>query len=281
MQDRQNQGPQALQDATDRVVQAAWADPSVVQVFSTFRSSAPQLFAEVDREKAKMLDVPLSNVFDSLQVNLGSVFVNELNLFGRTFRVTAQAAPEFRDDPEDIAKLKTRNRQGGAVPLGSVINVRQTTGPDRVIRYNLFPAADINGDTARGFSSGQSLVTMERLLRENLPTGFGYEWTDLAYQQQLAGNTMLYVFPLCVLFVYLTLSAQYESWSLPMAIILIVPMSLMCGVGGVWLRGLDNNILTQIGFIVLVCLACKNAILIVEFARQLEHERRTPINAAI
>jgi hydrophobe/amphiphile efflux-1 (HAE1) family protein len=281
IQDRQNQGPVALQEATERVVQAAWAEPGLVQVFSTFRGSTPQLYAEVDRAKAKMLDVPLSNVFDSLQINLGSVFVNELNLFGRTFRVTAQAAPQFRDDPEDIARLKTRNRQGGAVPLGSVVDVRQTTGPDRVVRYNLFPAADINGDTMRGFSSGQSLTTMERLIREHLPNGFSFEWTDLAYQQQLAGNTALYIFPLCVLFVYLTLSAQYESWSLPMAIILIVPMCLMCGVGGILLRGLDNNILTQIGFIVLVGLACKNAILIVEFAKQLQDQGRNRFDAAI
>lgn len=281
VQDRQNLGPVALQDATDRLVQAAWAEPGLVQVFSTFRASTPQLYAEVDRAKAKMLDVPLSNVFDSLQINLGSVFVNEINLFGRTFRVTAQAAPEFRDDPADIAGFKTRNRRGGAVPLGSVMDIRQTTGPDRVIRYNLFPAADINGDTARGFSSGQSLATMERLAKENLPQGFTFEWTDLAYQQQLAGNAALYIFPLCVLFVYLTLAAQYESWSLPMAIILIVPMCLMCGVGGVWLRGQDNNILTQIGFIVLVGLACKNAILIVEFAKQLQDAGKNRFDAAI
>ncbi len=281
VQDRQNLGPAALQAATDGLIDAARAEPGLVQVFSTFRASTPQLYAEVDRAKAKMLDVPLSNVFESLQINLGSVFVNELNLFGRTFRVTAQAAPQFRDDPSDIAKLKTRNRQGGAVPLGSVVDVRETTGPDRVIRYNLFPAADINGDTARGFSSGQSLEVMERLAMEKLPEGFSIEWTDLAYQQKLAGNAGLFIFPLCVLFVYLTLAAQYESWSLPMAIILIVPMCLMCGIGGVWLRNFDNNILTQIGFVVLVGLACKNAILIVEFARQLQDEGRNRFEAAI
>jgi multidrug efflux pump len=281
VQDRYNLGSVALQDATDRLVSAARAEPGLVQVFSTFRASTPQLYAEVDRAKAKMLDVPLSNVFDSLQVNLGSVFVNELNLFGRTFRVTAQAAPEFRDDPSDIARLKTRNRRGGAVPLGSVVDVRETTGPDRVIRYNLFPSADVNGDTARGFSSGQSLATLERLAREHLPQGFTFEWTDLAYQQKLAGNTALFIFPLCVLFVYLTLAAQYESWSLPMTIILIVPMCLMCGIGGVLLRGLDNNILTQIGFIVLVGLACKNAILIVEFAKQLQDQGRNRFDAAV
>ncbi|MBA3962642.1 MAG: efflux RND transporter permease subunit [Chthoniobacterales bacterium] len=281
VQDRSGAGLRALQAATDKTIQAARADPGLVQVFTQFRASTPQLFAEVDRTKAKMLNVPLGNIFDTLQIYLGSTFVNEFNLFGRTYRVTAQADSQFRDDVSDIARLKTRNAAGGIVPLGSVMNIKETTGPDRVVRYNLFPAAEINGDTAKGFSSGQSLDTMERLARENLPNGMSFEWTDLAYQQRAAGNTALYIFPLCVLFVFLTLAAQYESWTLPLAVILIVPMCLLSAIVGVMLRGFDNNILTQIGFVVLVGLASKNAILIVEFARQQEHAGKDRFAAAV
>ncbi len=268
VEDRSGAGLRELQAATDKVIQAARGDAGLVQVFTQFRASTPQLFAQVDRTKAKMLNVPLGNIFETLQTYLGSTFVNQFNLFGRTFRVTAQADAQFRDDVSDIARLKTRNADGGIVPLGSVMNIHETTGPDRVVRYNLYPAAEINGDTAKGFSSGQSLDTMERLARENLPQGMSFEWTDLAYQQRAAGNTALYIFPLCVLFVFLTLAAQYESWTLPLAVILIVPMCLLSAIAGVIFRGMDNNILTQIGFVVLVGLASKNAILIVEFARQ-------------
>ncbi len=281
VQDRSGAGLQALQAATDKVIQAARSDSSLVQVFTQFRASTPQLYAQVDRTKAKMLNVPLGNIFDTLQIYLGSTFVNEFNLFGRTYRVIAQADAPFRDDVSDIARLKTRSATGGIVPLGSVMNIKETTGPDRVVRYNLFPAAEINGDTAKGFSSGQSLDTMERLAHENLPNGMAFEWTDLAYQQRAAGNTALFIFPLCVLFVFLTLAAQYESWTLPLAVILIVPMCLLSAIGGVILRGFDNNILTQIGFVVLVGLASKNAILIVEFARQQEHAGKTRFEAAI
>jgi multidrug efflux pump subunit AcrB len=271
-----------LQKVAEGLVAAARKAPGLTQVFSPFRASTPQLFAEIDRGKAKMLDVPLSNVFDTLQIYLGSVFVNEFNLFGRTYRVTAQAEQRFRDDPSDIAQLKTLNRSGGAVPLGSVVDIQQRTGPDRVVRYNLFPAADINGDTLPGFSSGQSIATMEKLAKDLLPEGFSFEWTDIAYQQKIAGNAALYIFPLCVLFVFLTLAAQYESWSLPLAVILIVPMCLLAGIAGVWFRGMDDNILTQIGFVVLVGLACKNAILIVEFAKQIQHnEGKDRFEAAV
>ncbi len=281
VQDRTGAGLRELQAATDKVIAAARGDAGLVQVFTQFRASTPQLFAEVDRTKAKMLNVPLGNIFDTLQIYLGSTFVNEFNLFGRTYRVTAQADAPFRDEVSDIARLKTRNAGGGIVPLGSVMNIKETTGPDRVVRYNLFPAAEINGDTAHGFSSGQSLDTMERLAHENLPNGMNFEWTDLAYQQRAAGNTAIFIFPLCVLFVFLTLAAQYESWTLPLAVILIVPMCLLSAICGVMLRSLDNNILTQIGFVVLVGLASKNAILIVEFARQQEHAGKNRFEAAV
>ncbi len=226
-----------------------------------------------------MLGVPIQNVFDALQTNLGSTYVNDLNLFGRTFRVTAQAEARFRADPAAAAGLRTRGANGAAVPLGSVLSIGRVTGPARVERYNLFPAAAVDGDTAPGFSSGQAIETVQRLAREQLPDGFGFEWTTLAYQQILAGNTAALIFPLCVLFVFLILAAQYESWTLPLAIILVVPMCLLCALAGVWLRGMDNNILVQIGFVVLVGLACKNAILIVEFARQREDDGKDRFEA--
>jgi len=282
VQDRSGAGLLELQKATDGLVAAARQAPGLVQVFTPFRASTPELYADIDRQKAKMLDVPLANVFDALQIYLGSVFVNEFNLFGRTYRVTAQAESRFRQDPDAIAQLKTRNRAGQTVPLGSIVDLQMRTGPDRVVRYNLYPAAEINGDTLHGFSSGQSIATMEKLADEKLPHGFGYEWTDIAYQQRLAGNTALFIFPLCVLFVFLTLAAQYESWSLPLAIILIVPMCLLSAIAGVWFRGMDNNILTQIGFVVLVGLACKNAILIVEFAKQIQlRDGKSRFDAAV
>ncbi len=281
VQDRRNRGFSALQDATDSLVQSGNNTPGLVGLFSAFRANTPQYFADIDRTRASMLDVPLVNIFNTLQTYLGSVYVNDLNLYGRTYRVTAQAAAPFRDEPEDIRKLRTRSASGASVPLESVMNIQQITAPDRVERYNLFPAAAINGDTLPGFSSGQAMTAMERLAAETLPEGFGYEWTDLAYQQKLAGNTALLIFPLCVLFVFLVLAAQYESWSLPLAIILIVPMCLLCALAGVWLRGFDNNILVQIGFVVLVGLAAKNAILIVEFARQLEDGGKDRFAAAV
>jgi multidrug efflux pump len=281
VQDRSGAGLAAVQAATDELIAAGNRDPGLVGLFTTFRANTPQLYADVDRIKAKMLNVPLNNVFDTLQVYLGSLYVNDFNLFGRTYQVTAQAEGSFRSKPEDITKLKTRSASGQMVPLGSLVEVRQTTGPDRVIRYNMFPSAEINGDTAPGFSSGQAISTMERLAKELLPAGFGFEWTDLAYQQILAGNTALFIFPLCVLFVFLVLAAQYESWSLPFAVILIVPMCLLSAIAGLWLRGMDNNILTQIGFVVLVGLASKNAILIVEFAKSQQDAGRDRFAAAV
>ncbi|HAW31103.1 MAG TPA: hydrophobe/amphiphile efflux-1 family RND transporter, partial [Planctomycetaceae bacterium] len=281
IQDKSGAGMIALQDATNAVINKARQEPGLVQVFTNFTIGTPQYYADIDRTKVRMLDVPISNVFDALQIYLGSSYVNDFNFLGRTYRVTAQADYQYRDEREDIARLRTRSSSGAIVPLGSMVTLRETTAPDRIVRYNLYPAADINGDTKTGFSSGQSIATMERIARETLPPGFGFEWTDIAYQQKAAGNTIVYIFPLCVLFVFLALSAQYESWILPLAVILIVPLCLLCAVFGIWLREMDNNILVQIGFIVLIGLACKNAILIVEFAKAEEDTGKSPFQAAV
>ncbi len=281
IQDQSGAGLEALEDATNAVIDQARKEQGLVQVFTNFTIGTPQFYADIDRTKVRMLDVPIDNVFEALQIYLGSSYVNDFNFLGRTYRVTAQADTQFRDEREDIARLRTRSNSGAIVPLGSVMTLRETTAPDRVVRYNLFPAADVNGDTLPGFSSSQAIAAMERIADETLPPGFGYEWTDIAFQQNKAGNTALYIFPLCVLFVFLALSAQYESWLLPLAVILIVPMCLLCAIFGVWLRGLDNNILVQIGFVVLVGLACKNAILIVEFAKAEEDAGRNRFDAAV
>jgi multidrug efflux pump len=281
VQDRSGAGLGALQAATEALAAAGNQDPGLVGLFTPFSADTPQIYADVDRTKAKMLNVPLDNLFDTLQVYLGSSYVNDFNILGRTYRVTAQAEGPFRNDPEEISKLKTRSATGAMIPLGSLVEIRRTTGPDRVLRYNMYPAAEINGDTAPGFGSGQAIAIMEQLAAQVLPRGMGFEWTDLAYQQILAGNVALIIFPICVLFVFLTLSAQYESWVLPLAIILIVPLCLLSAITGVWLRGMDNNILTQIGFVVLVGLACKNAILIVEFAKDQQAEGKDRVSAAI
>lgn len=281
IQDRSGAGFQALQDVTNEIAAKANQEPGLVQVFSTYKTSTPQIYADVDRTKVRMLDVPINNVFETLQIYLGSSYVNDFNYLGRTYRVTAQAESKFRDEAEDISRLRTRSNSGAIVPLGSLVTMKETTAPARVVRYNLYPSADINGATVPGFSSGQAIAAMERIADETLPPGFEYEWTDLSYQQKAAGNTAVYIFPLCVLFVFLALSAQYESWLLPLSVILIVPMCLLFAIFGVWIRGLDNNILTQIGFVVLVGLACKNAILIVEFAKAEEDKGKSRFEAAI
>ncbi len=280
VQDRSSQGLKNLEAATQRMAMQANGVPGLTQVFSTFDTRTPRLFVDIDRTKARMLDVPVGNVFETLQVFLGSAYVNDFNLLGRTYRVTAQADAQFRDEPEDIARLKTRSSSGAVVPIGSVAKVMQIAGPERVVRYNLFPAADIQGDVIPGTSSGQALNAMEALAKDTLPKGFDYEWTDLAFQQREAGNTAALIFPLCVLFVFLALAAQYESWSLPFVVILIVPMCLLSAIVGVGIRGMDNNILTQIGFIVLVGLACKNAILIVEVAKEEQAKGKSAVDAA-
>jgi multidrug efflux pump len=268
IEDRRNAGLTALQQATDAVVGAASKDPRFQGVLSSFRAEVPQLYLNIDRAKVQTLNVSMSSLFDTLQSYLGTNFVNNFNFIGRTFQVNLQADAKFRYKPNQIGGMYVRNSSGGMVPLGSVMNVDHINAADEVSRYNVYPAALIQGGTLPSVSSGQAIELMQEFCRENLPSQFGYEWTQLTYQQILAGNTALIVFPLCMLFVFLALAAQYESWSLPLAIILIVPMCLLGALTGVYLRGQDNNIFTQIGFIVLVGLACKNAVLIVEFAKQ-------------
>jgi multidrug efflux pump len=281
IQDRADLGLDALAGTAFRTMVDGSQTPGLAQVFTTFTTRVPQIFVDVDRVKAKSMNVALADVNDTLQIYLGSLYVNDFNRFGRTYQVTAQADANFRVHAEDIQKLKTRNAAGDMVPLGTLVDVHETTGPDKVIRYNMYPAADINGVALPGVSSGQAIALAQQLAAKELPPGMSYEWTDLTYQEILAGNTIVFIFPLCVLLVFLTLAAQYESWSLPLAIILIVPMCLLSAITGVWLRDLDNNIFTQIGLIVLVGLASKNAILIVEFAKQLEDTGKSITNAAV
>ncbi|HEV8332808.1 MAG TPA: multidrug efflux RND transporter permease subunit [Steroidobacteraceae bacterium] len=283
VQDRGGAGYNELARVTGELLAAAHAQPELLgpATYTSFQNSVPQLYADVDRNKAKREGIALSSIFSTLQTYLGSSYINDFNLFGRTFRVYAQAEARFRARPEDIANLKTRNAAGDMVPIGSVATVKFVTGPDRVLHYNVYLAADVNGQAAPGYSSGQATAAMERVLATALPTGYGYEWTELAFQQKSASSASLLVFPLCVLLVFLILSAQYESWALPLAIVLIVPMCLLFSLLGVWLSRWDNNVLTQIGFIVLVGLACKNAILIVEFARERVEQGMGVIEAAI
>jgi len=273
--------PQELQAVTDRLVDAARRQPEFAAVFANFRAGVPQLFADIDRTKVKSQDVQVTDVFRALQVYLGSYYINDFNYLGRTYRVMAQADSAFRATPETVSRFKTRNREGNMVPLGAVLNLRDATGPDRINRYNLYRSAEIYGSAAPGVSSGQAMARMEDLVRRELPPGYDLEWTETAYQEQQAGNTALLIFPLCVLFVWLTHSAEYESFALSTAIILIVPMCLLCGIAGVWLCGLDNNIFTQIGFVVLAGLSAKNAVLIVEFAKQQEEHGLDSRTAAI
>ncbi len=279
--DNQGRGPDLLEKATDELVNAARRAPGLTSVFSPFTANTPQVFVDIDRQKAQMLNVPIANVNDAIQTYFGSSYVNDFNILGRTYHVTAQADLPFRKERADLARLQTRNADGNMVLLGSVVNFKDMAGPDRVPRYNLYPASELQGDTLPGVSSATALNTMKKLADDTLPSGFSFEWTDLSYQQVTAGNSGLYVFPICVLFVYLVLAAQYGSWSLPFAVILIVPMCLFAATIGVRIMGQDINILTQIGFVVLVGLAAKNAILIVEFARDIEQEGRDQLEAVI
>jgi multidrug efflux pump len=281
VEDRGNVGYDELYKGVQALQMKAWQDPQLAGVFSGFQINVPQLFADVDRAKAKQLGVPLTTIYQTLQINLGSLYVNDFNQFGRTYQVRVQADAPFRSQADHIAQLKVRNNKGEMIPLSSVMRLSDSYGPDRVQRYNAYVSADVNGGAAPGVSSGQAQAAMEKIAREVLPKGVSFEWTDLTYQETLSGNTMVLVFPLCVLLVFLVLAAQYESWTLPLAVILIVPMSILCALIGVKLTGGDNNIFTQIALFVLVGLASKNAILIVEFARELEDHGRTVVQAAL
>ena len=272
LQDTGNVGPAALEQAARALSAEANADPDLAGVFSLYSTGTPRVWAEVDRAKAEMLNVPVAAVNEALEVYLGSAYVNDFNLFGRTYRVIAQADAPFRETAEDVARLRTRSDTGRMVPLGSVTTFENTTGPLRQPRYNLYPAAAVQGQPMPGVSSAEALAKMEEIAERVLPAGVSYEWTELSYQEKNTEDTALLVFGFAVLFVFLVLAAQYESLALPIAVILIVPMVLLSAITGVWLDGLDNNILVQIGFVVLVALASKNAILIVEFARQAESE---------
>jgi multidrug efflux pump len=281
IEDRGNVGYDELNKAVQAFMAKASTDKRLMGVFSGYQINVPQLFADINRVKAKQLGVPLSEINQALQINLGSLYVNDFNQFGRTYQVRVQADAPFRSQREQIAQLKVRNDKGEMIPLSSLMTIKDTYGPDRVQRYNNYVAAEMNGGPAPGVSSGQAQAAMEEIAREVLPKGVAYEWTDLTYQDILSGNTMIYVFPLCVLLVFLVLAAQYESWTLPLAVILIVPMSILCALIGVKLTGGDNNVFTQIALFVLVGLASKNAILIVEFAVDLEKAGRTILQAAL
>jgi hydrophobe/amphiphile efflux-1 (HAE1) family protein len=281
IEDRSGRGPAALQQAAFAMMSRANQTPGIAQAFSLFEVSTPQLYLDIDRTKAQLLGINVPDVFSALQVYLGSAYVNDFNLFGRTFRVTAQALADARIDPKDVLSIRVRNASGDTVPLGSFTTVRDISAPYRVPRYNLYPAAELDGGAAPGTSQGQAIEIMQKLAAEVLPDGFAYEWTTLAFQQQRAGNTAVFAFVLAVVFVFLVLAAQFESLTLPVAVILIVPMCLIASIVGVVLRGQDNNILTQVGFIVLIGLAAKNAILIVEFAKQLEDQGRDRLGAAV
>ncbi|HYP98959.1 MAG TPA: multidrug efflux RND transporter permease subunit [Polyangiaceae bacterium] len=282
VEDRSDLGLDELYENTQKLLGAGYRSPELAGLFSGYQVNVPQLFADLDRTKAKSRGIAVTDVFETMQAYLGSLYVNDFNRFGRTFQVTVQADAKHRLTPEAVGTLQTRNAQGAMVPLNSVLTVKATNGPDRVTRYNGYPAAEVNGGPSPGTSSNQALAAIDAIATRELPPGMKYEWTDLTYQQILAGNTALFVFPLCVLLVFLVLAAQYESWSLPLSVILIVPMCLLAAIAGVWVDGSDNNIFTQIGLFVLVGLSCKNAILIVEFAKDKQEESGLePVSAVL
>ena len=281
IEDRGNLGYDELYKETMNVIAKSRSVPELAALFTSYTVNVPQVDAAIDREKAKTHGVAISDIFDTLQVYLGSLYANDFNRFGRTYQVNVQAEQQFRQDAEQIGQLKVRNNLGEMIPLATLLHVTNTSGPDRVMHYNGFITAEINGAAGPGYSSGQAEAAMNKLLKEELPNGMTYEWTDLTYQQILSGNTALLVFPLCVLLAFLVLAALYESWSLPLAVILIVPMTLLSAIAGVIIAGSDNNIFTQIGLIVLVGLACKNAILIVEFAKDEQEKGKTPLEAVL
>ena len=281
IEDRAGLGPDALAQAQGQIMGKAMQAPELANMLASFQANAPQLQVDIDRVKAKSQGVSLTEVFDTLQINLGSLYVNDFNRFGRTYRVMTQADAKFRMQAEDIGMLKVRNASGDMIPLSAIATISRSSGPDRVMHYNGFPSADISGGPAPGYSSGQATAAIEKIVSESLPDGMTYEWTDLTFQEKRVGNTSIYIFALAVLLAFLFLAAQYNSWSLPFAVLLIAPMALLSAIAGVWLTGGDNNIFTQIGFVVLVGLAAKNAILIVEFARAKESEGVDPLAAVL
>ncbi|MFA6985234.1 MAG: multidrug efflux RND transporter permease subunit [Arenimonas sp.] len=282
VQDRAGLGYGQLQNAVGAFSGAISQTPGLFFPISTYQANVPQLDAQVDRDKAKAQGVPLTELFDTLQTYLGSAYVNDFNRFGRTYQVIAQADSRYRDGLEDIANLRTRNANGEMVPIGSMVSISQTYGPDPVIRYNGYPAADLIGEAdPRLLSSTEAMAKLQEMSAHVLPNGMNIEWTDLSYQQATQGKAALIVFPLSILLAFLVLAALYESWTLPLAVILIVPMTLLSALFGVWLTGGDNNVFVQVGLVVLMGLACKNAILIVEFARELELQGKGVVEAAL
>jgi multidrug efflux pump len=281
LEDRASLGYEAMDAAVKAFMGKASQAPELAGLFSSWQVNVPQLYADIDRTRARQLGVAVTDIFDTMSTYLGSVYVNDFNKFGRTYTVRVQADAPYRARAEDIGALKVRSASGEMVPLSALMKVRSSFGPERAMRYNGYLAADINGGPAPGYSSGQAQDAIERIAAETLPAGISYEWTELTYQEILAGNSAVWVFPLAILLVFLVLAAQYESLTLPLSIILIVPMGLFAAMTGVWLSGGENNVFTQIGLMVLVGLSAKNAILIVEFARELEFAGRTPLQAAI
>tara|TARA_Y100000590_G_scaffold406362_1_gene495508 strand:- start:306 stop:3407 length:3102 start_codon:yes stop_codon:yes gene_type:complete len=281
IEDRSNQGFEALNQVVQAVMGKAYQDPNLVGVFSSYNINSPQLLVNVDRTKAQQLGIPVEEIFNTMQIYLGSMYINDFNLFGKTYQVVAQADKQFRSKPDDISRLQVKNNEGLTIPLGSVVNVEETFGPDISMRYNAYRSADLSGNAAPGVSSGQAQDAITKILEDTLPQGMAFEWTELTYQQVLAGNTAIFIFPLCLLLVFLILAAQYESLTMPLAVILIVPTAIFSALLGIYLTGGDNNIFTQIALFVLAGLASKNAILIVEFARDLEHEGKSIFDAAV
>ena len=281
IEDRGAHGERALFDVTQKVIAESSRSPLLAGVFSNYQVDVPQVFFDLDRERAKHLGVPLDRVFETMQVYLGSLYVNDFNMLGRTYQVTVQADQQFRADADDIGQLQVRGSDGSMLPLSALATIRPDSGPDPVSRYNAFVASDVNGGPAPGVSSGQAVAEMTRILEQTLPPGFAYEWTDLTYQQMREGRGALAVFALAVLLAFLLLAAQYNSWTLPLSVMVVVPTVLLSAIAGLWLTGRDNNIFTQIGLVVLIGLAAKNAILIVEFARQREAEGAALIEAVL
>ena len=282
VQDRGGGTPQDLESVLQASIEKGSSRPELDRVFTLFRASTPQIYADINRLQAKNRGVDVTAISEALQFYLGSVYINDLTLFGKPFQVTAQADGHFRARPADILRLQTRNAAGEMVSLGSLVDLKEIEAPSRVIRYNLFPAAELSADPARGYSTGQTIAAVEQVVSQTLPMLYGYEWTETALQQIMAGQSAHYIVPICILFVFLVLAALYENWALPLAIILIVPMCVLFSLSGIALSGGDNDLFTQVGFIVLIGLACKNAILIVEFAKQCEqHHGKTPFEAAI